>query len=361
MEPGLSELGTGNGGGASWEAGATAGVAAAEVVTGAVVVLSRVASVVDTALAGAEGVASAGAVMEEGGSEVGAVVAKGRAGVGVGSVVVAAVVSVMMAFPADAGTTGGLVLSTAGLETGSLSAGGVGSEGCGEAFDSSEESEDAARRPPNDMGKAEAAGPGWGTGKAGLVLDSGGLNKLPDAAPLDKSVAIESSADFWRPASKLNCAPPLAKPNPVLPKVNVAAAGLVEESLASSCPTRSSEKLPRVSPPAVLGGCGSILREVVVEVGLVASVDVFGVGDTVPRAGEVDFGVRENGSSPVWPNTNLPFPKDNLFTSFTCDIPAPCVTEAKLKPADPVVKEKPLLVLCSAELAGATDTSVLDG
>lgn len=49
-----------------------------------------------------------------------------------------------------------------------------------------------------------------------------------------------------------------------------------------------------------------------------------GVGEAVPRAGDVDLGVRENGSSPVWPNIILPFPpKENLFTSFPCDIPAP--------------------------------------
>lgn len=99
-----------------------------------------------------------------------------------------------------------------------------------------------------------------------------------------------------------------------------------------------------------------------VEVGL--SPDVFAgrVGDAVPRAGEGDFEVRENGSSPAWPNNALLFPaKENLLTSFACDIPAPCETGPKLKPVDPDAKEKALLVFCSAELAGATETSVLEG
>lgn len=320
MEPGLSELGTWNAAGATWESGATAGVGAAEVGTGVaavvvVVVLSGVASTVGATLAGIGGVASVGAA-EEGGSGVGAVVAKG--GAGVGAVTVAAVVSVVVASTVGSGTTTGLALSIAGSVTGSFSGGGVGSEGCGGAFGSSEESEEAARRLLKDVGKAGGIELGWGTEKAGFGFDSGGLNKLPDAAPLDKSVAVESSADFWRPVPKLNCAAPLPTPRPVSPKANEAAAGLAEESLASSpWPTRSPEKHPRVSPPIVLGGCGSILRAAVVEVGL--SPDVFGgrVGDAVPRAGEGDFGVRENGSSPVWPNNILLFPaKENLFTSF---------------------------------------------
>lgn len=85
------------------------------------------------------------------------------------------------------------------------------------------------------------------------------------------------------------------------------------------------------------------------------------VGDAVPRAGEVDLGVRENGSSPDWPNIILPFPpKVNLFTSFPCDAPDPCVTAAKLKPEDPDEKEKPLLLLCSSA-EEAAETSVFDG
>lgn len=358
MEPGLSELGTWNAGGATWETGATA---AAEVGRGAVVVvvlLSGLASTVAAALAVVGGIATVGAVMEEGGSGVGAVVAKGSGGVG--AVTAAAVVSVTAASAAGSGTT--RALTTAGPVLGSLSGGGVGSEGCGETFGSSEVSEEAARRLPKDVGEAEAVELDWVTEKAGLGFGSGGLNKLPDAVPLDKSVPVESSADFWGPATKLNCAAPLPIPSPVSPEVNEPTAGFVAESFASSpWPTRSPEKQPRVSPPIVLRGGGSILEAVVVEAGL--SPDGYGgrVGDPVPRAGEVDFGVRENGSSPVWPNIILPFPpKENLFKSFTCEIPTPCVTEAKLKPVDPDAKEKPLLVFCSAELAGATETSGLD-
>lgn len=317
MEPGLSELGTWNTAGTTWETGATAGVAAAEVGTGAVVivvVLSGVASIVGATLAGVGAVASVGAVMEEGRSGIGAVVVKG--GAGDGALTVAAVVS---ASAARSGTTRELALSAAGSVTGSFSGGDVDSGGCGGAFGSSEESEEDARRLLKEVGKAEAVELGWGTEKAGLGFDSGGLTKLPEAAPLDRSTPVESSADFWRPAPKLNCAAPVPIPSPVSPKPNEAAAGLVDESLASSpWPTRSPEKLPRVSPPIILGGCGSILRAVVVEVGL--SPDVCGgrVGDAVPRAGEVDFGVRENGSSPAWPNINLLVPpKENLFTSFT--------------------------------------------
>lgn len=276
-----------------------------------------VTSIEGAALAGAEGVASVGAEMEEEGSGVGAVVVKGGAGVSVAGVGVVAVVGTSLA---DSSATGGPVLSTAGLEAGSFSGGGVGSEGCGGAFGSSEESEEAASRLLIDVGvgEAETVEPDWGTEKAGLVFDSEDFNKLPKAAPLDKSAPVESSAEFWRPAPKLNCTVPLPVPNPVSPKVNEAAAGL--DSLVSSpWPTRSPEKLPRVSPPTVLGGCGSILRAGMEEVGLPASPDVFEgrVGDTVPRAGELDSEVRENVSSPVWPNTILPFPKENLFASFT--------------------------------------------
>lgn len=295
------------------------GVAAAEAGTGAEVgTLTPVGSTAVAALADAGGVASFGAEMEEDVSGIGAVVAKGCTGVSVAGV---GVVATVVASPADSSTTGGLVPSTTGLEAGSFSGGGVGSEGCGGAFGSSEESEDAASKLLKDVGagKAEEVEPDWGTEKAGLTFDSEGLNKLPDAVPLDKSAPVESSADFWRPAPKLNCGVPLQRPNPVSPKVNEAAAGLADDSLASSpWPTRSPEKLPRVSPPTVLRGCGSILRTGVEEVGLPASPDVFGgrPGDAVPRAGEVDFGVRENVSSPVWPNAILPFPKENLFASF---------------------------------------------
>lgn len=278
-------------------------MAAAEVGKGkVVVVLSGVASIVGAALAGVGGGASVGAVME--GSGVGAVVAKR----GAGAVTVTAVVSVVAAIAAGSGTTRGLASSTAGSAAGSFSGGGVGSEGCGGTFGSSEESEEVARRLLKDT--AEATELDWGTEKAGLGFDSGGLNKLPDAAPLDKSVPVESSTAFWRIAPKLNCAAPLPIPSPVSPKENEAAAGLMDESLASSPgPTRSPEKLPRVSPPAVFGGCGSILRAVVEEVGLSPEVFSGTDEDPVPRAGD---------SSAVWPNIILPFPpKENLFISFT--------------------------------------------
>lgn len=313
MEPGLSELGTWNAAGGAWETGAGvsagAGVAIVEVGTGAmVVVLSGVSSTVGATLAGVERVASAGAVLEEEGSGVGAVVVNG----GVGAATVAAVVSVVVASAAGSDTTGGLVLSTAASAAGSFSGGGVGSEGCGGTFGSSDGSEEAARRLLKDVGKVEVTELVWGTEKAGLGVDSGGLNKLPDAAPLDKSAAAESSTDFWRSAPKLNCAVPLLMPSPGSPKEKEAAGGLMDESLASSPgPTRSPEKLPRVSPPTVLGGCGSILRAVEEEVGLSPDVFVGRVGEAVPRA-------DENVSSPVWPNIILPFPpKINLPASFT--------------------------------------------
>lgn len=84
----------------------------------------------------------------------------------------------------------------------------------------------------------------------------------------------------------LNCNAPL--PRPVSPNENEAA-GLTVESLASSPgPTRSPEKLPRVSPPAVLAGCGSILRAVVEEEGLSPEVFAGTVDDAVLRAGVTD-------------------------------------------------------------------------
>lgn len=190
MEPGLSELGTWNAVGATWDTGATAGVAAAEVGTGAMAaaaVLSGVASNAGAALAGAGAVASVGAAMEEGRFAVGLNVAKG--GVGAGTAVASA---------AGLSTTKGLPLCPAGPAAGCFSGGGVGSEGCGENFGSSEESEEAARRLPKDVGEAESMELDWGTEKACLGFGSGGLNKLPDAAaPMDKSATVESSADFW--------------------------------------------------------------------------------------------------------------------------------------------------------------------
>lgn len=116
---------------------------------------------------------------------------------------------------------------------GSFSEGGVDSDGDAEAFGSCGDSEEAARRLLKDVGKAEAAEPNGETVNAGFVFESGGLNKLPDVAPFDKSAVVESSADFWRPTPKLNCDAPLPMPSPVSPKVN-AEADFVEESFASS-------------------------------------------------------------------------------------------------------------------------------
>lgn len=199
-----------------------------------------------------------------------AVVATGGAGVGAAGVGLVAVVSVADESPAESGGTGGLALTAEGSGAGSFSGGGVGSEGFAGALGSSAES--AARRLLKDVGKAEAAEPACGTEKAALVFDSGGLNKLPVVSPLDKSVPADSSVDFCRPAPKLNCGAPLLVPSALSPKENEAGVGLAEESLESSpWPTRSPEKLPRVSPPMVLGGCGSILRAAVAAAGLAAS------------------------------------------------------------------------------------------
>lgn len=76
-------------------------------------------------------------------------------------------------------------------------------------------------------------------------------------------------------------------------------------------------KLPSVSPPTILGVCVSVLSAGWDEEGLVVSLEPFGAGegDPVPKAGEVDFGVRENGSSAVEPKTALLLPKEN--GSFT--------------------------------------------
>lgn len=155
--------------------------------------VSVVASVAGAALTGAGGVASGGAVMVEAGSGVGTGAAKGGVGAGAAGVGLAAMVA---ASPAESGTTGGLELSTVASEAGSFSGGGVGSEICGGAFGSCEESEDAVRRLLKDVGKPEAVEPDWGTEKAGLLFDSGGLNKLPDTTPLDRSAPVDSSADF---------------------------------------------------------------------------------------------------------------------------------------------------------------------
>lgn len=163
------------------------GVKGTEVGTGVgVAVPSPVASI-------GRGVASVSAEVEERGSGVGDTVGKGDVDAGAVGVGLAAVPS-----PADSGTTGALVLSTAGLSLSSfvsLSAGGVGSEGCRGDFATSEESEGSARRLLKDVGNVEELD--WVVEKFGLVFDAGGLNKLPDVTPFDKSPAIESSADFW--------------------------------------------------------------------------------------------------------------------------------------------------------------------
>lgn len=107
----------------------------------------------------------------------------------------------------------------------------MGSEGCVGALGSSDESGEAARRLLNVV-TAGAAELGWGTGKANLVLASGGLNKLLEGVDgLDKSAPVESLPDF-KTAPKLNCA--AGFPVPVSPKVNEAAVGLGVPSLASA-------------------------------------------------------------------------------------------------------------------------------
>lgn len=148
-----------------------------------VVLLSGVASIVGAVLAGGKGAGSVGVVMEDEGS--GAGVVTGAAGVSV----VAAASSVGSGIMTD------LLHSTAGSAAGSFSGGGVGSEGCG-CFGSSGVSEGAARRLLKETGKAVLTELDWGTEKAGFGTESGGLNKLLEVAPLDKSVPVASSADF---------------------------------------------------------------------------------------------------------------------------------------------------------------------
>lgn len=295
---------------------------------------ARVGSGVGAAGAGV-GTASAGGVTEAGRTGVGAgegVGAGGGVGAGcVGAFTGAAGGSVVMVSASGASgsaVAGGLTLSMGGSELGSATGGGVESEGGVGALGSSGGSRGAARRLLNDEGIAEVAVLAWGMEKAGLAVSSGGLNtplELTDTVPLDKSVTVESSAGLWRVAPKLNCAAPLPRPSPVplSTKLNEAAAGLAGASLASSSPwpTRSPEKLPSVSPPMALGAWGSTLRAGVVEEGLTGSDDMLGggVGEPVlPRAGEVDLGVKENDSSAPAPNTIFPLPpKENLPASFT--------------------------------------------
>lgn len=268
-------------------------------------------------------VASVGAEMEEEVSGVGATVAKGSAGVGAG-VGDVGMETVGAASPADSITAGGLVPSIAGLEARSFSGGGVDSEVCRVAFGSSEESGDAVSKLLKVFGVkyagAETDEPAWGMEKAGLVFDSEAFNKPLKVTPFATSAPVESSAGFWRPTPKLNCTAPLLTPNPDSPKVNEEAADLGSVD-SSPWPTRSPEKLPSVSPPTVLRGCGSILRPGVEAGGVPASPDVLEgrVGYTVPRETEVDFELREKVSSTACPNPILPFPKENLLASFTGD------------------------------------------
>lgn len=90
--------------------------------------------------------------------------------------------------------------------------------------------------------------------KVVLALEevSGGLNRLPEVAAmgLEKS---DAGGNFPL-VSKVNCLV-LVRASPGSPKEKEAAVGLASASLASSpWPTRSPEKLPRVSPPASLEG-----------------------------------------------------------------------------------------------------------
>lgn len=58
-------------------------------------------------------------------------------------------------------------------------------------------SEGPARRLLKDTGNAGAAEPGWGAVKPGFRFGSGGLNRLPEDAPLDKSEPAETSGAIW--------------------------------------------------------------------------------------------------------------------------------------------------------------------
>lgn len=209
--------------GAVWE---TAGVAAAEGGKGvAVVVLSGAASTVVEVLTAVVGGANVGGVTTE---EEGAAVAKRGA---VAAIAAAAVVSAAASSAAVPGPPKALEVSTTGSAAGCFSGGGVGSVVGGGAFISSK---GTARRLLKDTGKAEAAELDWGAEKVGLGFGSGGLNRLPEDAPLDKSEPAETSGAIWRIEPKLNCATPLPTPNPGSTKENEAAAGLDEVSFASS-------------------------------------------------------------------------------------------------------------------------------
>lgn len=63
---------------------------------------------------------------------------------------------------------------------------------------------------------------------------SGGLNRLPEADPLEKSVPGGKFPAAWTLVSKVNCGFPLLRASPGSPKKKEAAVGLGSASLASS-------------------------------------------------------------------------------------------------------------------------------
>lgn len=199
----------GAGVGAIWE---TAGVAAAEVGSGvAVVVLSGAASTVVEVLAAVVGGANVGGVTtEEEGAGVGATAAEGGAVAAIAAAAVAAAAAASSA-AVPGGTKALSLVSTTGSAGGCFSGGGVGSVVCGGALISSE---GPARRLLKDTGNAEEAELGWGAVKLGFGFGSGGLNRLPEDAPLDKSEPAETSGAIWSMEPKLNCATPLPTANP---------------------------------------------------------------------------------------------------------------------------------------------------
>lgn len=131
---------------------------------------------------------------------------------------------------------------------------------------------------------------------------SGGLNRLPEvtALGLEKS---DPGGNFPL-VSKVNCLA-LVSASPGSPKEKEAALGFASTSLASSpWPTRSPEKLPRVSPPASLEGCGSTRSA--------------GAEGLSPEALDADEDAAETTDSSItWPSSDFPFPKENLLGSFT--------------------------------------------
>lgn len=111
--------------------------------------------------------------------------------------------------------------------------------------------------------------------------------------------------------SKVNCGFTLPRTSPGSPKEKEAAVSLASASLASASlpsspwPTRSPEKLPRVSPPASLEGCGSTRR-----------AEAEGLSPEALDA--VEDAAEAIDSSITWPNSAFPFPpKENLPASFT--------------------------------------------